>query len=48
MLEPYESVESADGRFVFVYQGDGNLVLYDQSWTPHWASKHCRYQPGSR
>ncbi len=38
VLEPYESVESADGRFVFVYQGDGNLVLYDQSWTPHWAS----------
>jgi hypothetical protein len=31
--------DSADGRFRFVYQGDGNLVLYRKSdWRPLWAA----------
>ena len=32
------SLTSADGRFTFVYQGDGNLVLYLQGGVPLWAS----------
>lgn len=31
------SLTSSDGRFVFTYQGDGNLVLYQQG-APIWAS----------
>ena len=33
-----ESRTSADGRFHFYYQNDGNLVLYDENWSPLWAS----------
>jgi hypothetical protein len=32
------SIKSADGRFTFVMQGDGNLVLYGPSSQPLWAS----------
>ena len=32
-----DSLQSSNGRFLFVMQGDGNLVLYDYS-TPVWAS----------
>jgi hypothetical protein len=35
VLNPDQSISSASGRFTFVYQGDGNLVLY----------KNYRYQP---
>jgi outer membrane lipoprotein-sorting protein len=37
VLNPGQSVTSANSRFSFTYQGDGNLVLYDNS-TPLWAS----------
>ena len=41
-LYPNQSVSSADGRFVLVYQGsDGNLVLYNTQsspWTPLWST----------
>ena len=29
VLNPDQSIMSASGRYRFVYQGDGNLVLYD-------------------
>ena len=32
------SVSSSDGRFTFIYQGDGNLVLYQSGVGPIWAS----------
>ncbi|GAA3626734.1 hypothetical protein [Microlunatus ginsengisoli] len=37
VLNPGNSITSADGRFRFVYQGDGNLVLYQGNQAP-WAS----------
>ncbi|HEY3451813.1 MAG TPA: phosphodiester glycosidase family protein [Myxococcales bacterium] len=37
-LGPYESVVSCDGRFHFVHQGDGNVVLY-QGGVPLWSSR---------
>jgi outer membrane lipoprotein-sorting protein len=29
VLNPDQSITSADGRYRFIYQSDGNLVLYD-------------------
>ena len=37
-LIPGQSLHSADGRFIFVLQGDGNLVLYAPGGTALWAS----------
>lgn len=37
-LFPGEEATSSDGRFHFVYQGDGNLVLYRWDWVALWAS----------
>jgi len=37
-LEPGQSIHSADGRFRFVLQGDGNLVLYGPGGEAMWAS----------
>lgn len=37
-LFPGDEATSSDGRFHFVYQGDGNLVLYRWDWVPLWAS----------
>lgn len=37
VLNPDQSITSANGRYRFIYQGDGNLVLYDAG-TPLWAS----------
>src|SRR5205809_6150613 len=41
-LGPDESLMSANGRYTFVYQGDGNLVLYEnyqpQQRRALWAS----------
>ncbi len=37
-LIPGHSLRSADGRFTFVLQGDGNLVLYAPGGTALWAS----------
>lgn len=38
-------VTSQDGRFVLIYQGDGNLVLYLGS-EPLWSSGTCGTSPG--
>ncbi len=46
-LFPGDRVDSADGRYHFVYQGDGNLVLYDESWQPLWASHTENSVPGA-
>lgn len=37
-LSPGQSRTSANGQFHLVYQGDGNLVLYDENWNALWAS----------
>jgi hypothetical protein len=37
VLNPGQGISSANGRYHFIYQGDGNLVLYDGS-RPLWAS----------
>ena len=37
VLNPGQSISSANGRYVFVYQGDGNLVLYGPAGAL-WAS----------
>jgi len=44
-LVPGASVTSSDGRFTFVYQTDGNLVLYNGS-APLWASNTQNTMPG--
>lgn len=39
VLNPDDSITSADGQYFFVYQTDGNLVLYsNRSGAPLWAS----------
>jgi hypothetical protein len=45
VLRPGEGVRSNDGRFEFVYQGDGNLVLYQQG-IAIWASGTNGWNPG--
>ena len=37
VLNPNQSITSTNGRYKFIYQSDGNLVLYDGG-TPLWAS----------
>ena len=37
VLNPGQSITSANGWYTFVYQGDRNLVLYGAG-TPLWAS----------
>jgi WD40 repeat protein len=37
-LQPGQSIQSADGRFNFIMQGDGNLVLYGPGSQALWAS----------
>lgn len=39
VLNPGESISSASGQYTFIYQDDGNLVLYRQDGQPLWASK---------
>jgi len=46
VLHPGEGIRSNDGRFDLVYQGDGNLVLY-QHGTAIWASSTHGHTPGS-
>jgi len=39
VLSPGQSITSANGQYTFVYQGDGNLVLYqNRDGRPLWAS----------
>lgn len=49
-LWPGDMVNSTDGRLHFVYQGDGNLVLYfgtgTSGWKPLWASNTDGTSPG--
>jgi len=46
-LSPNQSRTSMDGRYNLVYQGDGNLVLYQlPSWTPLWWSCTNGTSPG--
>jgi pimeloyl-ACP methyl ester carboxylesterase len=39
-------ISSDDGRFHLIYQGDGNLVLYDQGWRPLWDTGTGGTDPG--
>lgn len=43
--ETFEALQSADGRFSFIYQGDGNLVLYGPLG-PLWQSQTAGTRPG--
>jgi hypothetical protein len=45
-LYPGEALSSPDGRFILLYQGDGNLVLYDPGGAPLWASQTSGTAPG--
>jgi hypothetical protein len=47
VLFPNDRVDSVDARYHFVYQGDGNLVLYDETWQPLWASHTENSVPGA-
>lgn len=38
VLNPGQSITSTNGRYIFVYQSDGNLVLYRNGALPLWAS----------
>ena len=39
VLNPDQSISSANGQYTFIYQGDGNLVLYrNRDGQPLWAS----------
>jgi hypothetical protein len=42
-----EVIDSANSLYHLVYQGDGNLVLYDPEWTPLWASNTTFAAPGT-
>ncbi|MGE3343287.1 MAG: hypothetical protein AB7L71_07610 [Vicinamibacterales bacterium] len=44
-LQPNQSIQSDDGSQVLVYQGDGNLVVY-QNGTAIWASNTYQWNPG--
>lgn len=41
-----DSITSSDGRFTFIYQGDGHLVLYHNGVGPIWASGTAGTSPG--
>lgn len=45
-LYPGESVLSCNGVFRLIYQGDGNLVLYDNAWNPIWSTATNGQAPG--
>ena len=47
VLHAGNSITSSDGRFTFIYQGDGNLVLYrNLDHAPLWASNTAGHSPG--
>jgi hypothetical protein len=37
-IGPGEDVHSENGKYHLSYQGDGNLVLYDENWEPMWST----------
>ncbi len=45
-LRADEMVSSGDDRFHFLYQQDGNLVLYDENWRPLWDTGTWGTDPG--
>jgi pimeloyl-ACP methyl ester carboxylesterase len=45
-LHPGDSLASSNGLYHLVYQGDGNLVLYDDGGRPLWASHTDGSAPG--
>jgi hypothetical protein len=45
-LYEHQSIRSNNGRFIFAYQGDGNLVLYQDGIGPRWSSHTERTSPG--
>ena len=45
-LDPGQGLFSSNGQYHLVYQGDGNLVLYDAGGTPLWASHTEGSLPG--
>lgn len=45
-LKPGDTLNSTSGRLHFCYQGDGNLVLYNDRWEPIWASDTAGYSAG--
>src|SRR5437879_4577584 len=47
VLDPDRGIRSNDGRFMVVYQGDGNLVLYrNRDGRPLWASNTAGWPVG--
>ena len=46
VLNPGGSITSANGTYTFIYQGDGNLVLYRSGGVPLWASGTDGTTPG--
>lgn len=46
VLNPGQLIKSANGEYTFVYQNDGNLVLYQKDGTPLWASDTYGSSPG--
>ena len=47
VLNPNQSISSANGQYTFVYQADGNLVLYrNKDGKPLWASNTARMPAG--
>jgi hypothetical protein len=41
-----QQTDSANGLYHLYYQGDGNLVLYNQFWSPLWDSQTAGTDPG--
>jgi pimeloyl-ACP methyl ester carboxylesterase len=41
-----QTIHSSNGLFHFIYQGDGNLVLFDRNWRPLWDSGTNNTSPG--
>ncbi|MEO7190144.1 MAG: hypothetical protein ABI051_03740 [Vicinamibacterales bacterium] len=46
VLYPDDRIDSVNGLYHFVYQADGNLVLYEENWAPLWASHTDGSLPG--
>lgn len=45
-LAPGQKLVSANGRYSLVYQGDGNLVLYDENLKSIWSATFARQSAG--
>jgi hypothetical protein len=47
ILHPNDSVTSTDGRYLLLYQSDGNLVLYDEGGAGLWSTGTEGTGPGT-